>query len=275
MRAERQASSCASAPQPAKLNPTPAVILSLGPRLARRFPRSLHLHPYNCALLHRCMPPCLARVLLLSPPRFLFDLQTPDRLALLKHTRSRAPACLHLTSIDTLRLRTTNRHNGLLYLLRPVLHKGRTSRTTHPNSFVSGLVVPSINPSMLTIDQQTQMSSLSNALHVTCPSLEGSLSSSTCCHAVHTNRSNRDLLQRHYTVHGRDANQQEIPAVNGMIPKSAGRTPIACSNCAKTKTKCDKKFPCSRCAGRNLKCTLRPTRRSSKNATRMGLVVPP
>jgi Fungal Zn(2)-Cys(6) binuclear cluster domain len=54
-----------------------------------------------------------------------------------------------------------------------------------------------------------------------------------------------------------------------MIPKSAGRTPIACSNCAKTKTKCDKKFPCSRCASRNLKCTLRPTRRQSKNANRM------
>ena len=176
MRAERQASSCASAPQPAKLNPTPAVILSLGPRLARRFARSLHLHPYNCALLHRCMPPCLARVLLPSPPRFPFALQTPDRLALPKHSRSRAPACLHLTSIDTIRLRTTNRHNGLLYLLRPVLHKGRTSRTTHPNSFVSGLLVPSIDPSMLTIDQQTQMSSLSSASHVTCPSPEGPLS---------------------------------------------------------------------------------------------------
>jgi hypothetical protein len=54
-----------------------------------------------------------------------------------------------------------------------------------------------------------------------------------------------------------------------MIPKSAGRTPIACSNCAKTKTKCDKKFPCSRCASRNLKCTLRPTRRASKNANRI------
>lgn len=53
-----------------------------------------------------------------------------------------------------------------------------------------------------------------------------------------------------------------------MIPKSAGRTPIACSNCAKTKTKCDKKFPCSRCAGRNLKCTLRPTRRASKQVNR-------
>ncbi|KAK4991279.1 hypothetical protein LTR66_006578, partial [Elasticomyces elasticus] len=80
-----------------------------------------------------------------------------------------------------------------------------------------------------------------------------------------------DLLQRHYTVHGRDNNQEAIPAANGMIPKSAGRTPIACSNCAKTKTKCDKKFPCSRCAGRNLRCTLRPTRRSSKNASRIAV----
>jgi hypothetical protein len=86
MRAERQASSCASAPQPGELNPTPAVILSLGPRLARRFARSLHLHPYNCALLHRCMPPCFARVLLLSPPRFPFALQTFGRLALFKHS---------------------------------------------------------------------------------------------------------------------------------------------------------------------------------------------
>jgi hypothetical protein len=78
-----------------------------------------------------------------------------------------------------------------------------------------------------------------------------------------------DLLQRHYTVHGRDQNNQEGLPPNPMIPKSAGRTPIACSNCAKTKTKCDKKFPCSRCASRNLKCTLRPTRRASKNANRL------
>ncbi|KAF2481810.1 hypothetical protein BDY17DRAFT_253061 [Neohortaea acidophila] len=78
----------------------------------------------------------------------------------------------------------------------------------------------------------------------------------------------RDLLQRHYTVHGKDQNQYIIPTANGMIPKSAGRTPIACSNCAKTKTKCDKKFPCSRCAGRNLRCTLRPTRRATKGGAR-------
>jgi hypothetical protein len=50
-----------------------------------------------------------------------------------------------------------------------------------------------------------------------------------------------------------------------VVPKTAGRTPIACTNCAKTKTKCDKKFPCSRCTSRNLKCVLRPTRRVPRN----------
>ena len=70
-------------------------------------------------------------------------------------------------------------------------------------------------------------------------------------------------------MHGRDQNNQEgLPPSEGIIPKSAGRTPIACSNCAKTKTKCDKKFPCSRCEGRNLKCTLRSTRRISKGVNR-------
>lgn len=77
-------------------------------------------------------------------------------------------------------------------------------------------------------------------------------------------------MQRHYTVHGRNQNNEEGLPPQGIIPKSAGRTPIACSNCAKTKTKCDKKFPCSRCAQRNLKCTLRPTRRASKGVQRIG-----
>jgi hypothetical protein len=71
-------------------------------------------------------------------------------------------------------------------------------------------------------------------------------------------------------VHGRNQNNEEGLPPQGIIPKSAGRTPIACSNCAKTKTKCDKKFPCSRCAQRNLKCTLRPTRRASKGVQRVG-----
>ena len=75
----------------------------------------------------------------------------------------------------------------------------------------------------------------------------------------------RDLLHRHYTVHGKDSSQEPLANGDGIVPKSAGRTPIACHNCAKTKTKCDKKFPCTRCASRNLTCTARPTRRTPKN----------
>ncbi|KAF9700851.1 hypothetical protein EKO04_000708 [Ascochyta lentis] len=93
------------------------------------------------------------------------------------------------------------------------------------------------------------------------------------CFTCHMSFARRDLLQRHYTVHGRNQNNEEGLPIQGIIPKSAGRTPIACSNCAKTKTKCDKKFPCSRCAQRNLKCTLRPTRRASKNVNRVGVPV--
>ena len=92
------------------------------------------------------------------------------------------------------------------------------------------------------------------------------------CYTCHMSFARRDLLQRHYTVHGRNQPQQDVPAANGMLPKTAGRTPIACTNCAKTKTKCDKKFPCSRCTARNLVCTIRPTRRSTKNAERLGLI---
>ncbi|KAI8939488.1 hypothetical protein NX059_003260 [Plenodomus lindquistii] len=89
------------------------------------------------------------------------------------------------------------------------------------------------------------------------------------CFTCHMSFARRDLLQRHYTVHGRNQNNEEGHPVQGMIPKSAGRTPIACEHCAKTKTKCDKKFPCSRCEARSLKCTPRPTRRQSKTVQRL------
>jgi hypothetical protein len=62
---------------------------------------------------------------------------------------------LHLTLIDHIRPRTINRHNGLLYLLRTVLHKGRAPRTSHSNSFVSNWLISSIVASMLTINQST------------------------------------------------------------------------------------------------------------------------
>lgn len=54
----------------------------------------------------------------------------------------------------------------------------------------------------------------------------------------------------------------------GGIPTVAGRTPIACLNCANAKTGCDKRVPCSRCAEKNLPCAARFARRSSKAAVR-------
>jgi hypothetical protein len=52
------------------------------------------------------------------------------------------------------------------------------------------------------------------------------------------------------------------------VPTIAGRTPIACQNCANAKTGCDKRVPCSRCAEKNLPCAARFARRSSKAAMR-------
>lgn len=54
----------------------------------------------------------------------------------------------------------------------------------------------------------------------------------------------------------------------GGVPTVAGRTPIACQNCANAKTGCDKRVPCSRCAEKNLPCAARFARRSSKAAVR-------
>lgn len=54
----------------------------------------------------------------------------------------------------------------------------------------------------------------------------------------------------------------------GGVPTVAGRTPIACQNCANAKTGCDKRVPCSRCAEKSLPCAARFARRSSKAAVR-------
>lgn len=54
----------------------------------------------------------------------------------------------------------------------------------------------------------------------------------------------------------------------GGVPTVAGRTPIACQNCANAKTGCDKRVPCSRCADKNIPCAARFARRSSKAAVR-------
>jgi Fungal Zn(2)-Cys(6) binuclear cluster domain len=56
--------------------------------------------------------------------------------------------------------------------------------------------------------------------------------------------------------------------VQGGVPPVAGRTPIACINCASAKTGCDKRVPCSRCAEKNLPCEARFARRTAKAANR-------
>src|SRR5690554_5165973 len=77
---------------------------------------------------------------------------------------------------------------------------------------------------------------------------------------------NRDLLQRHHaTYHEARDPMEPLP---GGVPTVAGRTPIACQNCANAKTGCDKRVPCARCAEKNLPCAARFARRSSKAAAR-------
>lgn len=93
--------------------------------------------------------------------------------------------------------------------------------------------------------------------------VRSSVSNSMHCSSSCDSSSFSDLLQRHYIVHGKNQDSRD-GSTSLLVPKSAGRTPIACTNCAKTKTKCDRKSPCSRCSSRNLKCILRSTRRISR-----------
>ncbi|PSR92007.1 hypothetical protein BD289DRAFT_466404 [Coniella lustricola] len=86
------------------------------------------------------------------------------------------------------------------------------------------------------------------------------------CSACQLSFSRRDLLQRHHSTY-HEARDPMDPLPGG-VPTVAGRTPIACQNCASAKTGCDKRVPCSRCADKNLPCAARFARRSSKAAAR-------
>ncbi|KAI1345076.1 hypothetical protein F5Y15DRAFT_422156 [Xylariaceae sp. FL0016] len=74
------------------------------------------------------------------------------------------------------------------------------------------------------------------------------------------------LLQRHHSTY-HEARDPMDPLPGG-VPTVAGRTPIACLNCAQAKTGCDKRVPCARCKDKNLPCAARFARRSSKAALR-------
>ncbi|KAI1850588.1 hypothetical protein JX265_004298 [Neoarthrinium moseri] len=85
------------------------------------------------------------------------------------------------------------------------------------------------------------------------------------CSACQLAFARRDLLQRHYSTY-HEAHPLEPPT--GGIPTVAGKTPIACLNCAQAKTGCDKGVPCARCKDKGLPCAARYARRSSKAALR-------
>lgn len=73
------------------------------------------------------------------------------------------------------------------------------------------------------------------------------------------------MQRHHFTYHEVKEPMQPVP---GGVPPIAGRTPIACINCASAKTGCDKRVPCSRCAEKNLPCEARFARRTAKAANR-------
>ncbi|KAI1467869.1 uncharacterized protein F4812DRAFT_380629 [Daldinia caldariorum] len=90
------------------------------------------------------------------------------------------------------------------------------------------------------------------------------------CSACQLSFARRDLLQRHHSTYHEVRDPME--PIPGGVPTVAGRTPIACLNCAQAKTGCDKRVPCARCSDKNLECQARFARRSSKAALRAAQV---
>lgn len=113
------------------------------------------------------------------------------------------------------------------------------------------------------------MSSRIAAVLVSCRLLGGKIYKSKfvlMTASIPTKCFNRDLLQRHHSTYHEA--RDPLEPLPGGVPTVAGRTPIACQNCANAKTGCDKRVPCSRCAEKNLPCAARFARRSSKAAAR-------
>ncbi|KAF1992410.1 hypothetical protein K402DRAFT_416076 [Aulographum hederae CBS 113979] len=80
------------------------------------------------------------------------------------------------------------------------------------------------------------------------------------CSTCHFSFKRRDLLQRHYTLIHKQ--QTESTSIYQQKEAEGQRRPIACTLCAKAKTKCDKAIPsCSRCTSKGLICEPRLTNR--------------
>ncbi|KAF9634902.1 hypothetical protein BFW01_g5797 [Lasiodiplodia theobromae] len=81
------------------------------------------------------------------------------------------------------------------------------------------------------------------------------------CETCHLSFRRRDLLRRHI----RNAHAPPTADDPQGIAKPPDRSPHACINCVKNKTKCDKDMPCTRCVQRGWTCEPRPSRRSQKH----------
>ncbi|KAI1355176.1 hypothetical protein F5Y01DRAFT_199973 [Xylaria sp. FL0043] len=86
------------------------------------------------------------------------------------------------------------------------------------------------------------------------------------CEECQLGFSRRDLLQRHHSTYHTVKDPME--PTPGGVNTTAGRTQIACLNCAQAKTGCDKQSPCTRCREKGLQCEIRYARRSTKLAVR-------
>ncbi|KAJ2898787.1 Transcriptional regulator of form adherence 5 [Zalerion maritima] len=73
----------------------------------------------------------------------------------------------------------------------------------------------------------------------------------------------RDLLKRHHVTY-HEANDPAALPFPGGLPVAEMSNRIACANCAQAKSGCDRALPYQRCTDRDLECTPRYARRSSK-----------
>lgn len=73
----------------------------------------------------------------------------------------------------------------------------------------------------------------------------------------------RDLVQKHYSAHHElRAEALSRPSDSMTSPGRAQQfTAMACSSCAQTKTRCDRRIPCGRCYLRGIACVPRTPRR--------------
>ncbi|KAH8660419.1 hypothetical protein BX600DRAFT_551818 [Xylariales sp. PMI_506] len=96
------------------------------------------------------------------------------------------------------------------------------------------------------------------------------------CAICHLSFTRLDLVRKHYKVHTRPEVDGVEQAVSESLQNGTGRgastlvgqrAAVACTACAKTKTRCDQQSPCGRCRSKGLDCIPRVPRRNINSKT--------